>query len=98
MNIQIQREEIKDVKKNIEKQQEWIKHFLLYKDKQEIDRTMVAMLVKSIRIHANKSVSIAFWYGDEFEQLITFLQTANTVQKDGAVEAFLDNRGGVKGA
>lgn len=98
MNIQIQREEIKDVKKNIEKQQEWIKHFLLYKDKQEIDRTMVAMLVKSIRIHANKSVSIVFWYGDEFEQLITFLQTANTVQKDGAVEAFLDNRGGVKGA
>lgn len=98
MNIQIQREEIKDVKKNIEKQQEWIKHFLLYKDKQEIDRTMVAMLVKSIRIHANKSVSIVFWYGDEFEQLITFLQTANTVQKDGNVEAFLDNRGGVRGA
>lgn len=98
MNIQIQREEIKDVKKNIEKQQEWIKHFLLYKDKQEIDRTMVAMLVKSIRIHVNKSVSIVFWYGDEFEQLITFLQTANTVQKDGAVEAFLDNRGGVRGA
>lgn len=75
-----------------------MKHFLLYKDSQEVDRTMVVMLVKSIRIYEDKRVSIVFWYGDEFEQLTTLLQTANTIQKDGAVEAFLGNRGGVRGA
>lgn len=98
ISIQIQRDEIKDVKNNLEKQQEWMKHFLLYKDSQEVDRTMVAMLIKSIRIYEDKRVSIVFWYDDEFEQLTTLLQTANTIQKDGDVEAFLGNRGGVRGA
>ncbi len=44
--IKKQRTEIADMQAALENQQEWMKHFLVYKDREEIDRIMLTMLVK----------------------------------------------------
>ena len=88
--IKKQREDITDLLSTIEKQQEWMKNFLVYKDTKEIDRVMVAMLVKRIRIHSGKMVSIEFWFEDEFERLVALLQTVNRIEPNEALTAFCD--------
>ena len=75
-----------------------MQHFLMYKDTEEIDRTMVVMLVKRIRIHSGKSISIEFWFEDEFEKMNALLQTANKIKPDKALTAFLGREGGFKSA
>ena len=67
-----------------------MKNFLVYKDTKEIDRIMVAMLVKRIRIHSGKMVSIEFWFEDEFERLAALLQTVNRIEPNEALTAFFD--------
>lgn len=96
--IKKQKREISDMLSTIEKQQEWMQHFLMYKDTEEIDRTMVVMLVKRIRIHSGKSISIEFWFEDEFEKMNALLQTANKIKPDKALTAFLGREGGFKSA
>lgn len=96
--IKRQKREISDMLSTIEKQQEWMQHFLMYKDTEEIDRTMVVMLVKRIRIHSGKSISIEFWFEDEFEKMNALLQTANKIKPDKALTAFLGREGGFKSA
>ncbi len=94
--IKRQREDISDLLSTIEKQQEWMKNFLVYKDIEEIDRLMVTMLVKRIRIHSGKLVSMEFWFEDEFERLTTLLQTINKIEPNEALTSFLEKnqRGG----
>lgn len=73
-----------------------MKNFLVYKDIEEIDRLMVTMLVKRIRIHSGKLVSMEFWFEDEFERLTTLLQTINKIEPNEALTSFLEKnqRGG----
>ena len=44
----------------LENQQEWMKHFLVYKDREEIDRIMLTMLVKRICVDSKKRLTIQF--------------------------------------
>ena len=63
-----------------------------YKDIEEIDRTVIVMMVKRIRIGADKRIAIDFWYADEYERLISLLENINQVQPDDTLASFLDNR------
>ena len=92
--IKRQREDISDMLSMMEKQQEWMKHFLVCKDTEEIDRVMVAMLIKRIRVHSDKKVSIEFWFEDEFERLVALLETANRIQPNGVLAGFLNKMEG----
>lgn len=91
--IKKQKIEIEDVYTTLEKQQEWMKHFLIYKDCDEIDRIMLVMLVKRIFVDAKKRVTIQFWFSDEFERLISILSTVNRVQPIAELEGFLLREG-----
>ena len=46
--IKKQRTEIADMQEALENQQEWMKHFQVYKDRDEIDSIMLTMLDKRI--------------------------------------------------
>ena len=45
----------------LENQQEWMKHFLVYKDREEIDRIMLTMLVKRICVDSKKKAYHTFF-------------------------------------
>lgn len=92
--IKKQRTEIADMQAVLENQQEWIKHFLVYKGREELDRIMLAMLVKRICVDSKKRITIHFWFSDEFERLISLLTTVNKVQPDAEIETFLFRKGG----
>lgn len=94
--IKKQRECISDMLSMMDKQQEWMKHFLVCKDTEEIDRIMITMLVKRIRIHSDKRVSIEFWFEDEFERLTALLETANRIEPNSVLASFLDQKKGGK--
>lgn len=97
--IKKQRESISDMLSMMDKQREWMKHFLVFKDMEEIDRIMVAMLVKRICIHSDKSVSIEFWFEDEFERLIAFWETANRIEPNSVLASFFaQKKGGAQSA
>lgn len=92
--IKKQRESISDMMSMMDRRQEWMKYFFLYKDMEEIDRTMVTMLVKRIRVHYDKSISIEFWFEDEFERLIALLETANKIEPNSTLASFLAHKKG----
>ena len=46
--IKKQRTEIADMQAALENQQEWMKHFLVYKDREEIDRIMLPAYLQSL--------------------------------------------------
>lgn len=96
--VERQRSDISDMLSAVDRQMEWMEHFLVYKDTQEIDRVMLAMLVKRVLIHKDKKITVEFWFGDEFERLAALLQTVNRIQPDRALEAFLEMEGGTVGA
>ena len=93
--VQKQQEEIGNMSETLEKQRQWIQYFLQYQNTEEIDHMMLVMLVKRIRIHEGKRISIDFWFADEFEKTIAFLQTLNHVQPNERLERFL-LKGGVE--
>lgn len=93
-SIKKQRERISAMLSMMDEQQEWMKHFLVCKDMEEIDRVMITMLVKRIRIHSDKSVSIEFWFEDEFERLTALLETANRIEPNSVLASFLNQKKG----
>mgnify|MGYP001625241216 FL=1 len=90
--IKRQKEDILNLTATVDRQQDWMKHILMYKDTEEIDRTVIVMMVKRIRIGADKRITIDFWYADEYERLISLLENINQVQPNDALASFLDNR------
>ncbi len=51
----------------------WINHFLQFSEMEDIDRSMVARLIQSIVINADKSVNIRFNYQDEYQKVTAFI-------------------------
>jgi len=96
--VKKQQAAISDMLDTLEQQKAWMEYFLCYKDVREVDRMAVSMLVKRVRIHNGKQISIDFWFADEFERLVSLLQTVNSIQPNQELEAFLDKRGGIKSA
>ena len=96
--VKKQQAAISDMLDTLEQQKAWMEYFLCYKDAREVDRMAVSMLVKRVRIHNGKQISIDFWFADEFERLVSLLQTVNSIQPNKELEAFLDKRGGIKSA
>lgn len=52
----------------------WINHFLQFSEMEDIDRSMVARLIQSIVINADKSVEIRFNYQDEYQKAAAFIK------------------------
>lgn len=90
--VRRQKEDILNLAATVEQQQEWMKHILVYKDIDQIDRTVIVMLVKRIRVSADKRITLEFWYEDEYERLISLLENISQVQPDGVLASFLENR------
>lgn len=96
--IKRQRIEITNMLSTLQKHQEWMKHFLLYKDRMEIDRIMIVTLVKRISIHEGKRVSIDFWYQDEYERLVSLLHMVDHIQPNRTLNSFFTMEGGMNDA
>ena len=90
--MEYQQEEIRNLQETLENQQEWIAYFLEYQNRAEIDRLMLVNLVKRIYIHKDKRVTIHFWFEDEFEKVLSLLETVNQVRPDGQLAAFLERK------
>lgn len=90
--IRRQKADILNLAATVEQQQEWMKHILVYKDIDEVDRTVIVMLVKRIRVSADKRITLEFWYEDEYERLVSLLENISQVQPDGVLASFLENR------
>lgn len=89
--IKRQQEGILNLSATMDRQQEWMKRILLYKDIEEIDRTVIVVMVKRISISADKMVSIDFWYEDEYERLRSLLENINQAQPDAVLASFLED-------
>lgn len=89
--IKRQQEDILNLCATMDRQQEWMKRILLYKDIEEIDRTVIVVMVKRISISADKMVSIDFWYEDEYERLRSLLENINQAQPDAVLASFLED-------
>ena len=89
--IKRQQEDILNLGATMDRQQEWMKRILLYKDIEEIDRTVIVVMVKRISISADKMVSIDFWYEDEYERLRSLLENINQAQPDAVLASFLED-------
>lgn len=90
--MEYQQEEIRNLQETLENQQEWIAYFLEYQNRAEIDRLMLVNLVKRIYIHKDKRVTIHFWFEDEFEKVLSLLETVNQVRPDGQLAAFFERK------
>ena len=89
--IKRQQEDILNLSATMDRQQEWMKRILLYKDIEEIDRTVIVVMVKRNSISADKMVSIDFWYEDEYERLRSLLENINQAQPDAVLASFLED-------
>lgn len=89
--IKRQQEDILNLSATMDRQQEWMKRILLYKDIEEIDRTVIVVMVKRISISADKRVFIDFWYEDEYERLCSLLENINQAQPDAVLASFLED-------
>lgn len=89
--IKRQQEDILNLSATMDRQQEWMKRILLYKDIDEIDRTVIVVMIKRISIRADKMVSIDFWYEDEYERLRSLLENINQAQPDAVLASFLED-------
>ena len=89
--IKRQQEDILNLSATMGRQQEWMKRILLYEDIEEIDRTVIVVMVKRISISADKMVSIDFWYEDEYERLRSLLENINQAQPDAVLASFLED-------
>lgn len=89
--IKRQQEDILNLSATMDRQQEWMKRILLYKDIEKIDRTVIVVMVKRISISADKMVSIDFWYEDEYERLRSLLENINQAQPDAVLASFLED-------
>ena len=97
-SVKKQQKAISDMTENLEKQKEWMDIFLNYKETEDFDRMTIAMLVKRVRIHNDKRVSIDFWFSDEFEHLVSLVQAANSVCPNQKFHTFLNKEGGKRHA
>lgn len=61
----------------------WINHFLQFSEMEDIDRGMVAWLIQSIVINADKSLEIRFNYQDEYQRAAEFIKQMTDERRAG---------------
>lgn len=92
--IKTQQAEIEHLSETLEQQRDWMEYFLKYKDAEEIDRIMLVLLIKRIRVSDKKHICIDFWFSDEFEHTLSLLEIIDRAKPDSMVSAFLERKGG----
>lgn len=81
--IQSWNEKLTEALENRGDRNRWINHFLQFSEMQDIDRGMIARLVQSITINADKSIEICFSYQDEYQKSLKFLEQVSDERRAG---------------
>lgn len=59
--------------KKIEKDNEWIENFKIYKNITKLDRDIITELIDYIEVHENKKITIHFKFMDEFNKIFEYI-------------------------
>lgn len=70
-------DKLTDALENRGERNRWINHFLQFSEMEDIDRGMVARLIQSVVINADKSIEIRFNYQDEYRRAADFIERAS---------------------
>ncbi len=61
----------------------WINHFTQFSEMENLDRAVVARLIQSIIINADKSIEIRFNYQDEYQRATEFFKQVSDERRAG---------------
>lgn len=61
----------------------WINHFTQFSEMENLDRAVVARLIQSIIINADKSIEIRFNYQDEYQRATEFIKQVSDEKRAG---------------
>ena len=81
--IQRWNDKLTEVIENRGDRNRWINHFLQFSEMEDIDRSVVARLIQSIVINADKSIVIHFNYQDEYQKAMEFMKQVSEERRAG---------------
>lgn len=81
--IQSWNDKLTEALENRGERNRWINHFLQFSEMENIDRGMVARLIQSIVINADKSIEIRFNYQDEYQKAAEFIKQVSEERRAG---------------
>ena len=67
-------ERLMDVMENRSERNRWINHFMKFSTMEEIDRSAVMQLIRSIRVLGKDELHIEFNYQDEYQKAVSLLE------------------------
>ena len=71
------KEEIKQYKETTDVENQFIKHFMKYRNITELTREMIVELVEMIYVHEGGTITIEFKFQDEYQRLLDLLEENN---------------------
>jgi len=75
------KEEIKQYKETTHAENQFIKHFLKYRNITELTREVIVELVEMIYVHEGGTITIEFKFQDEYQRLLDLLEETSTTPK-----------------
>lgn len=75
------KEEIKKYKKTTEVENQFIKHFLKYRNITELTREVIVELIEMIYVHEGGTITIEFKFQDEYQRLLDLLEEHDAAQR-----------------
>lgn len=54
---------------------QWLSSFRAFRDEKELTKEMVAALIETVELYADRSIQINFKFKDEYEELLDYLNT-----------------------
>ena len=76
-------EEIKKYKESTSDENQFITHFLKYKNIDTLSREVIVELIEMIYVHEGGSITVEFKYQDEYQRLLDLLEEHKNNQKAG---------------
>lgn len=77
------KEEIKKYKESISGENQFITHFLKYKNIDTLSREVIVELIEMVYVHEGGSITVEFRYQDEYQRLLDLLEEHENNQKAG---------------
>ena len=77
------KEEIKQYRETASVENQFIKHFLKYRNITELSREVIVELIEMIYVHEGGTITIDFKYQDEYQRLLDLLEERKTSPRAG---------------
>ena len=77
------KEEIKQYKETTSVENQFIKHFLKYRNITELSREVIVELIEMIYVHEGGTITIDFKYQDEYQRLLDLMEEHAASAKAG---------------